>query len=182
MKIIETGFEGLYIIEPKVIGDDRGFFMEAYNLGEFKKLGLEMSFVQDNQSHSLKNVIRGLHFQKPPYAQTKLVRVLYGSILDVVVDLRKGQPTFGKVFSIELSSHDKKQLHIPKGFAHGFSVLSNEAGLFYKCDEYYNAQADMGLNIFDKILGIDWKVNQSMAVVSQKDQAQPNFMDLPVYF
>lgn len=182
MRIIETGFQGLHIIEPKVIGDDRGFFMEAYNENEFKKARLEFSFVQDNQSHSLKNVIRGLHFQKPPYSQTKLVRVLYGRVLDVVVDLRRGEPTFGKVFSIELSSQDKKQLLIPKGFAHGFSVLSDEGGLFYKCDTFYNAEADTGISIYDPMLKIDWRVDQSIAKVSPKDQAQPNFIDLPIYF
>jgi len=178
MRIIETGFQGLHIIEPKVIGDDRGFFMEAYNENEFKKARLEFSFVQDNQSHSLKNVIRGLHFQKPPYSQTKLVRVLEGEILDVVVDIRKNSATFGKIFSIQLSSENRKQLLVPKGFAHGFSVLSKEAVVFYKCDEFYYKSSERGILLSDTNLKIDWKIPEEKRIISAKDLQLPLFNGL----
>jgi dTDP-4-dehydrorhamnose 3,5-epimerase len=182
MKIEATGFEGLWILQPKVFEDDRGFFMESFNQELYFKNNLQKNFVQDNQSHSVKNVIRGLHFQKPPFAQTKLVRVLYGVVLDVVVDLRKDQPTFGKTFFIELSSENKKQVLIPKGFAHGFSVLSETAGVFYKCDEYYHPEADAGLHYNDRNLKIDWKVKQPNEIVSLKDQSLPKLSELTSYF
>jgi dTDP-4-dehydrorhamnose 3,5-epimerase len=182
MKVETTGFNGLLILQPKVFEDSRGFFMESFNGQLHLENGLVNNFVQDNQSHSFKNVIRGLHFQKPPFAQTKLVRVLYGEVNDVVVDLRKSEPTYGKAFSIILSSKNNKQIYIPKGFAHGFSVLSDSAGLFYKCDEYYSPKADAGLLFNDPDLVIDWKVGASGAIVSQKDLTLPNFKELMNYF
>lgn len=182
MKIEATGFKGLLLLEPEVFQDGRGFFMESYNQRSFIMAGIDVRFIQDNQSHSNKNVIRGLHFQKPPFAQTKLVRVGYGSVLDVVVDLRRDQATFGEAYITELSSDNKKQLLIPKGFAHGFSVLSERAGLFYKCDEYYNQAADAGLYYNDPKLKIDWKVKDLDAIVSAKDKALPSLSELPILF
>jgi dTDP-4-dehydrorhamnose 3,5-epimerase len=173
MKITHTEFEGLIIIEPDVFHDARGFFMEAFNEYTLKKHGIDMHFVQDNQSYSKKGVIRGLHFQKPPYAQTKLVRVLSGTILDVAVDLRKGQPTFKKVYSVELSSRSSRQLLIPKGFAHGFSVLSEEADVLYKSDGFYHPEAEGGIFYKDPELGINWIVPDSEAIVSVKDLSLP---------
>ncbi|MFM7852252.1 MAG: dTDP-4-dehydrorhamnose 3,5-epimerase [Flammeovirgaceae bacterium] len=149
MKIIETGFDDLIVIEPKVIGDDRGYFMESYRYDDLKKHGVEIQFVQDNQSKSKKGVLRGLHYQNAPYPQTKLVRVLSGEILDVVVDLRKGKSTFGKPYTIELSAENKKQLLVPRGFAHGFLVLSDDAEILYKCDEFYHPESEGGIRYDD---------------------------------
>lgn len=182
VKVEGTRFEGLLLLEPEVLQDGRGFFMESYNERSFTKAGIDVKFIQDNQSHSNKNVIRGLHFQKPPFAQTKLVKVVYGSVLDVVVDLRRNQATFGEAYITELSADNKKQLLIPRGFAHGFSVLSETAGLFYKCDEYYNQAADAGLYYNDPKLKIDWKVKDSEAIVSAKDKALPSLSELPILF
>jgi dTDP-4-dehydrorhamnose 3,5-epimerase len=182
MKKEVTAFEGLLVLEPTVFQDNRGFFMESFNQQWYRSSNLISSFVQDNQSHSYKNVIRGLHFQKPPFAQTKLVRVLHGKICDVVVDLRSSQPTFGKIFSIELSAENRKQLLIPKGFAHGFSVLSDFAILFYKCDEYYHVDSEAGLLYSDPRLRIDWKVDMSNAIVSAKDKTLPKFEELENHF
>ena len=182
MKIESTGFEGLLVVQPEVFNDARGFFMESFNEREFKEIGIAVKFIQDNQSHSVKNVIRGLHFQKGPFAQTKLVRILYGVILDVVVDLRKNQPTFGQACITELSADNKKQILIPKGFAHGFAVLSETAGLFYKCDEYYNPKADAGLYYNDSKLNIEWRVKDSEAIVSEKDKALPKLSELTSLF
>ncbi len=174
MKITKTPFEGLLIIEPRIFDDERGFFCESYNQSAFQKIGIEMNFVQDNQSRSKRGVLRGLHFQKQPYAQTKLVRVLSGVILDVVVDLRKVQPTFGKHYSIELSSENMKQLLVPKGFAHGFLVLSDFADVLYKCDEFYNPAAEHGILYNDPDLNIDWQLKQNL-LVSAKDLSLSNF-------
>lgn len=177
MKINKTAFEGLMTIEPDVYNDTRGFFFESYNKKRLQDAGLNVDFVQDNQSHSVKNVIRGLHFQKAPYAQTKLMRILYGTILDAVVDLRKDQPTFGKVFMLEMSAESRIQLLIPKGFAHGFSVLSDLAGIQYKCDAYYHPEAAAGIRYDDADLGIDWKVKKSDALLSPKDLTLPTWKE-----
>ena len=176
MKLIETGFKGLVIIEPKVMGDARGYFFEAYNSRALGELGLPCDFVQDNQSFSTGGVVRGLHYQNAPYAQTKLVRVLSGRILDVVVDLRKEEPTFGKWFSVELSAGNKRQIYVPKGFAHGFSVLGDSAEIFYKCDNYYNKAAEGGLYYNDPSNGIDWGLAEDV-VLSDKDKVNPLLVD-----
>lgn len=177
MKLSETGFNGLYILEPAVFKDNRGYFMESYNEKVLSGLGLRTDFIQDNQSFSTAGVIRGLHFQNAPYAQTKLVRVLAGSILDVVVDLRREEPTFGKNYTIELSAENKKQLYVPKGFAHGFSVLSQSAEILYKCDNYYNKEAEGGLLYNDPVLEIDWGIPLHLVVLSDKDAKNPPLAD-----
>ena len=166
---------GLIIVEPKIFEDSRGYFFEAYNQAVFQQNGINCNFVQDNQSKSSYGVIRGLHYQLNPYAQSKLVRVLDGIILDVAVDIRKGSPTYGKHFSIELSAENKKQLFIPAGFAHGFSVLSETAVVMYKCDALYNKQSEGGIRFDDADLNIDWKVEPSQAIVSEKDIQLPSF-------
>jgi len=175
MKIIETPFSDLIIIEPRVYEDERGYFFESYNKHKHEENNLNYNFIQDNQSKSSYGVIRGLHFQLAPYAQTKLIRVLEGTILDVAVDLRKTSLTFGKVFSVELSSENKKQLLIPKGFAHGFSVLSEFAVVFYKCDEFYNKSSEGGIIYNDDYLNIDWKIEKYAEKVSDKDKLLPLF-------
>lgn len=175
MRIRKTPFEGLLIIEPDVFEDNRGNFFEAYNKKDFYAAGIDVDFIQDNQSQSRKNVIRGLHFQYEPYAQTKLMRSLYGRILDVVVDLRKGEKTFGKIFTLEISAENRLQLLVPKGFAHGFSVLSDSAIIHYKCDNYYQPNAAGGIRFDDSALGISWEVHPADAIVSQKDLTLPSF-------
>lgn len=175
MPFIETGLPGLLVFEPTVFDDSRGFFFEAYNAKIFGGAGIENRFVQDNQSRSTYGVIRGLHFQAPPFAQAKLVRALVGSILDVAVDIRKGSPTYGKVFAVELSAQNKKQLFIPAGFAHGFSVISEVAEVFYKCDQFYNKASEGGIIYNDPALNIDWRVPLSEAIVSDKDLVHPVF-------
>lgn len=170
MQITSTRFKDLYIIEPNVFEDNRGYFFESFNLKKFEEqTGLKPNFVQDNQSQSAHGVIRGLHFQTPPMAQAKLVRVLSGKVLDVVVDLRKSEPTYGEVFTIELSDENKKQLFIPRGFAHGLSVLSETAEFFYKCDNYYSPENEQGIIFNDKDLDIDWKVPFDNSKLSEKD-------------
>ena len=173
MSFIKTAFPGLLIIEPLVYEDERGYFYVCYNEQEFAAGGITMRFVQDNQSSSVYGVIRGLHYQLPPHAQTKLIRVLSGTILDVAVDIRKGSPTFGRAFSIELSAANHKQLLIPKGFAHGFSVLSESAEVFYKCDEFYSKESEAGIQYNDSTLNIDWKIPAGKEVISEKDRLQP---------
>jgi len=175
MAFIQTDFPGLIIIEPTVFADSRGYFFESYNENNFKAAGIDIRFVQDNQSRSAYGVIRGLHYQLAPYAQTKLIRVLSGSILDVVVDVRKGSPTYGKSFSIELSAVNNKQLLVPRGFAHGFSVLSETAEVMYKCDAFYNKDAEAGIVYNDTDLNIDWQIPAGKAIVSDKDLAHPSF-------
>ena len=175
MKLIETGFEGLLVIEPKVFGDSRGYFFESYNERAFADNGINIKFVQDNQSRSSYGVIRGLHFQKPPYAQTKLLRVLNGRILDAVVDLRKDSKTYGKSFSVELSAENKRQFLVPKGFAHGFSVLSECAEVLYKCDEFYHKASESGIIYNDPSLNIDWQIPSGKELVSEKDLLLPTF-------
>lgn len=182
MKVVSTQFKDLFVLEPKVLGDSRGYFMESFSKRTLLEAGMDITFVQDNQSSSTKGVLRGLHFQKPPFAQTKLVRVLNGLILDVVVDIRKAEPTFGKQFSIELSSENKKQVLIPKGFAHGFIVLSEQAEVFYKVDKYYNAQADAGLLFNDPALDIDWKLSANEFILSEKDKKHPILSELGSIF
>jgi dTDP-4-dehydrorhamnose 3,5-epimerase len=182
MKAELTGFEGLQVLTPAVYSDERGFFFESYNAVRFEQAGLKHQWLQDNQSFSRKGVIRGLHFQKPPHAQAKLVRVLSGRILDVVVDLRSGQPTYGKVFAIELTAENKMQLLIPRGFAHGFSVLSETAEVMYKCDGIYNKASELGIKYNDPILKIDWQISESEAIVSEKDQQLPGFVGLETGF
>ena len=166
MNIIETGIANLVIVEPRVFPDARGYFFESYNSGAFEKHGITCTFVQDNQSKSTYRVIRGLHFQKPPHAQAKLVRALQGSIWDVAVDLRKNSPTYGKWFGVELSEENKRQLFVPKGFAHGFSVLSETAVVFYKCDDLYHPESDSGVLYNDTTLMVDWKVDSAKAIIS----------------
>ena len=169
MNIIETKIPNLLIIEPQVFEDKRGYFYESYNKNKFKKKGINIKFVQDNQSKSQYGVIRGLHYQIEPYAQTKLVRVLSGKIYDVCVDIRKGSPTFGQWLGFELSAENRRQLLVPRGFAHGFSILSEHAEVFYKCDSFYHPQSDRGIIYNDKTLNIDWKVDLDKAIVSDKD-------------
>ncbi len=182
MKVETTGFEGLVVLIPSVFADERGYFFESYNRESQLKVGLDYHWVQDNQSHSKHGVIRGLHFQKAPFAQTKLLRVLQGEILDVVVDLRKGQPTFGKSFSVILTAENKKQLLVPKGFAHGFSVLSASADVMYKCDALYNKQSESGLLFNDPFLNIDWQLSPEEIVVSDKDLVLPTFDKIDANF
>lgn len=175
MKIDSTPFEGLLILTPRIFADERGYFFESYNAHTFKQNGLDFDWVQDNQSSSTYGVIRGLHFQKPPYAQTKLIRVLQGEILDVVVDLRHDSKTFGQTYSIVLSSKNQLQLLIPKGFAHGFVVLSERADVMYKCDQLYNKESESGILFNDPKLNIDWKVDPNKMIVSSKDLVLPAF-------
>jgi dTDP-4-dehydrorhamnose 3,5-epimerase len=175
MPFIETGLPGLLVFEPMVFDDNRGFFFEAYNQKMFGGAGIENQFVQDNQSYSTYGVIRGLHYQVTPFAQAKLMRVLVGTILDVAVDIRKGSPTFGKSFSIELSAANKKQLFLPAGFAHGFSVLSEVAEVMYKCDNFYSKVSEHGIIYNDPALNIDWKVPMDKVIVSDKDLELPTF-------
>jgi dTDP-4-dehydrorhamnose 3,5-epimerase len=175
MPFIETGFPGLKIFEPKVFSDSRGYFFESFNQKTFREAGIDSVFVQDNESKSSYGVIRGLHYQLNPFAQAKLVRVVEGAVLDVVVDIRKGSPTFGKHLSIELSAENKKQLYIPRGFAHGFSVLTETCIFQYKCDYYYSSESEGGIAYNDPSLGIDWGIDLSCAIVSDKDKKLPLF-------
>lgn len=164
---------GLVIVTPKLFQDSRGYFFESYNRKPFVENGIAADFVQDNQSRSTYGVIRGLHYQRNPFAQAKLVRVLQGTILDVAVDIREGSPTFGQHFSIELSDENCKQLYLPAGFAHGFSVLSETAVVSYKCDQYYNKESEGGIRFDDPALGIDWRVPTANTIVSDKDLLLP---------
>lgn len=182
MPFTETGMQGLLIFEPRVFDDARGYFFESYNQQVFSEAGIRQPFVQDNQSRSSYGVIRGLHYQAPPFAQSKLVRVLAGRILDVAVDIRKNSPTFGKAFVVELSSDNKKQLFIPVGFAHGFSVLSESADVMYKCDQYYNRDSERGIYYADPALNIDWQIPALGHIVSDKDQHNPTFSDFTTEF
>lgn len=183
MKVSTTPIEGLFIIEPKIFFDDRGYFFESFNARNFRdETGHEIDFVQDNQARSVKNVIRGLHFQNQPSPQTKLIRVLEGSIWDVVVDIRRSSPTFGQWYGLELSAENHLQLLVPRGFAHGYSVLSETTEIIYKCDNYYDKQAESGIAFNDPALGIDWKVNPSDAIISEKDQVQRLLRDSWIAF
>ncbi len=178
MKTSNTGIEGLIVIEPEVFKDQRGYFFESYHKQKLESLGIHQQFIQDNQSRSARGVIRGLHYQQEPHAQAKLVRVTEGVIYDVAVDIRKESPTFGKWFGIELSAENHLQLLIPKGFAHGFSVLSLHATIFYKCDAYYNPSSDSGIRFDDPDLQIDWIIDPATAVISEKDRSLPYLTDI----
>lgn len=182
MKIIETPLPGLIIIEPQIFEDQRGYFFESFQNQRYEDAGIEADFIQDNESKSVKGVVRGLHYQIGPFAQTKLVRVVYGAVYDVAVDLRKGSPTFGQWFGLELNETSKKQLCIPAGFAHGFSVLSETAIFIYKCDNIYNRESERAINAFDPKLAIDWQLNESDWKVSKKDQLAPMFADAEMNF
>ena len=173
MPIIKTEFPDLLIFDPVVWEDSRGYFYESYNKKTFIEQGLQFDFIQDNQASSAFGVIRGLHYQLNPHAQTKLIRVIKGNILDVAVDIRVGSPMFGKVFIIELSEANKKQLLIPKGFAHGYSVISKTAEVFYKCDHYFNKSAEAGIAFDDRDLDIKWGVISSAQIISEKDKHYP---------
>ena len=178
MRIIKTDIEGVFILEPRVFGDERGYFFESFSAREFaKETGLDITFVQDNESRSHFGVLRGLHFQLPPFTQSKLVRVVKGRVLDVAVDIRKGSPTYGKWTSCELTEDNHRQFFIPKGFAHGFCVLSEDAIFQYKCDNYYAPQADGGISILDGSLGIEWGIPMDKAVLSEKDTKHPLLKD-----
>ena len=178
MKVKETGIEGLLILEPRVFKDPRGFFYESYHKEEFSRHGVEYEFIQDNQSRSSFGVIRGLHFQKEPYAQTKLVRVTEGAIFDVAVDIRPGSPSYGQWFGIELSAENFLQLLIPGGFAHGLSILSDQATVQYNCDQYYRPESESGIRFDDPDLQIDWRIDPEKAVISEKDRILPYLKQL----
>lgn len=173
MNVIKTGIEGLLILEPRVFKDARGYFFESYNKEVFDREVAPVDFVQDNESCSSYGVIRGLHFQRPPHTQAKLVRCVRGRVLDVAVDIRRGSPTFGQHVAVELSEENHRQFFIPKGFAHGFAVLSDMAVFQYKCDSYYAPQSDGGISIFDESLGIDWGIAFDEAILSDKDRKHP---------
>lgn len=175
MNIEQTPLQDLVIITPTVFADERGYFMESYNKTKLKDLGINIEFVQDNQSFSKKGTLRGLHYQNPPYAQTKLVRVLEGEIIDVAVDLRKDSPTYGQSFAIQLTAENKKQLLVPQGFAHGFSVISETAVVMYKCDQFYDKASEGGIRFDDATLNIDWGMDLKDAIVSEKDLILPDF-------
>ena len=175
MTVEKTPIQDLVIINPNVFNDDRGYFFEAYNKAKFNENGVMYNFIQDNQSFSTKGVIRGLHLQINPFAQAKLVRVLQGEILDVAVDLRKNSPTYGQHFSVVLSAENKKQLMVPHGFAHGFSVLSETASVLYKVDQLYDKESERGIRYDDSTLAIDWKVAPLDVIVSEKDMILPGF-------
>ncbi len=177
MKVIDTEIEGLVILEPQVFGDDRGYFFESFSLKRFEEKVSKTVFVQDNESKSKYGVLRGLHYQLPPYTQAKLVRVVKGRVLDVAVDIRKGSPTFGKHVAVELSEENKLQFFLPKGFAHGFAVLSEEAIFQYKCDEYYAPDHEGAIRYDDPELGIDWKLPVEDIILSEKDKKHPRLQD-----
>lgn len=182
MPFIKTEMDGLLIFEPNVFEDERGFFYESFNKKHFLQENIDIEFVQDNQAFSSYGVVRGLHFQKGSAAQAKLVSVLQGSVIDVVVDLRNDSTTFGKVYSIQLDAATKKQLFIPRGFAHGYSVVSETALFYYKCDNYYNKEMEGGINLLYSNLLIDWQVDLSKMIVSDKDKSLSNFNAQTVYF
>ena len=181
MNVIETAIDGVVIIEPRIFEDTRGYFFESFSQREFDEkvasiLGHKVTFVQDNESKSSYGVMRGLHFQRPPFTQSKLVRCVKGSVLDVAVDIRKGSPTYGQHVAVELTEDNHRQFFIPKGFAHGFAVLSETAVFQYKCDEFYHPEADGGISILDDSLGIDWRIKDN-AILSDKDTKHPLLKD-----
>jgi dTDP-4-dehydrorhamnose 3,5-epimerase len=182
MNITETGLQGLLIIQPDIFTDSRGYFFESFNQNSFRNAGITFIPVQDNESRSSKGVIRGLHYQLNPHAQAKLIRVVEGKIFDVALDLRKDSPTFGKWFGVELDSEEKKQLLVPRGFAHGFSVLSDVAVIQYKCDNTYNRAFERGINLNDPFLKIDWKTRESGSIISEKDMKNPGFREADMNF
>lgn len=182
MNIIETSIAGLIIIEPKIFEDPRGYFYESYNLKVFEAAGITNDFVQDNQSKSNYGVLRGLHFQRDPFSQAKLVRVLSGKVWDVAVDLRQGSPTYGKWHGEMLTSDNKRQMCIPRGFAHGFVVLSETAEFFYKCDNFYSREHDGGIRYDDPELNIDWQLPKEKMILSEKDMQLPYLREINVFF
>ena len=182
MEVIKTDIDGVVIIEPQIFNDERGYFFESFSQREFDEKVCKTVFVQDNESKSSYGVLRGLHFQKPPYAQSKLVRVLKGAVLDVAVDIRKGSPTFGKYVAVELSGENHRQFFIPRGFAHGFSVLTDEAIFQYKCDAFYAPQSEGALAWDDPDLGIDWKIPPDKVILSEKDRQHCRLQDAPWLF
>ena len=177
MEVIKTAIEGVYIIEPKVFGDARGYFFESFSEREFKEKVGDIHFVQDNESMSKYGVMRGLHFQRPPYAQSKLVRCVKGKVIDVAVDIRKGSPTYGQHVAVLLTEENHRQFFIPQGFAHGFAVLSESAVFQYKCDNFYHPEADGGISILDESLGIDWGLAMEEALLSEKDTKHPKLAE-----
>lgn len=182
MDVIKTEIDGVLIIEPRIFKDARGYFFESFSQREFDEkaapvLGKRILFCQDNESMSSYGVMRGLHFQRPPYTQSKLVRCVRGAVLDVAVDIRRGSPTYGKHVSVELTEDNHRQFFIPKGFAHGFAVLSGTAVFQYKCDEFYHPEADGGISILDGSLGIDWRIPSGSAILSEKDTRHPLLKD-----
>ena len=182
MNVIETKIDGLYIIEPRIFEDSRGYFFESYSQKEFdEKIG-KIVFVQDNESKSSYGVMRGLHFQRPPFTQSKLVRCVKGAVLDVAVDIRKGSPTYGQHVAVELTEDNHRQFFISKGFAHGFAVLSETAVFQYKCDEFYHPEADGGISILDDTLGIDWRIPTAQVILSDKDTRHPLLKDFTTPF
>ena len=177
MEVIKTNIDGVFIIEPRVFSDARGYFFESFSQREFEQKVRKINFVQDNESKSSYGVMRGLHFQAPPFAQSKLVRCVRGRVLDVAVDIRRGSPTYGQHVAVELSEDNHRQFFIPRGFAHGFSVLSETAVFQYKCDNFYHPEADGGISILDSSLGIDWRIPTEHAILSDKDTKHPLLKD-----
>lgn len=177
MEIIQTKIAGTYILEPRIFGDERGYFFESYSQRDFEKQVCQTVFVQDNESKSCYGVIRGLHFQKPPFTQSKLVRVIQGKVLDIAVDIRRGSPTFGQHVAVELSGENKRQFFIPRGFAHGFAVLSDEAIFQYKCDNFYAPESEGALAWNDPDIGIDWQIPNDKVILSEKDKHHPFLKD-----
>lgn len=177
MEAIKTDIDGVFIIEPRVFSDARGYFFESYSERDFNAQVREIHFVQDNESKSSYGVMRGLHFQRPPFTQSKLVRCVKGAVLDVAVDIRKGSPTYGQHVAVELTEDNHRQFFVPRGFAHGFAVLSEEAVFQYKCDNFYHPEADGGISILDTSLGIDWRIPTDKAILSEKDTKHPLLAD-----
>lgn len=177
MNVIKTDIEGVVVIEPRVFDDARGYFFESYSKRRFDEAVRPIEFVQDNESMSTRGVIRGLHFQRPPFSQSKLVRCVRGAVLDVVVDIRRGSPTYGSHVAVELTGENRRQLFVPRGFAHGFAVLSDEAVFQYKCDNYYHPESEGGISIADRSLGIDWRIDAAEAILSEKDLRNPMLRD-----
>ncbi len=177
MEAIKTNIDGVFIIEPRVFNDARGYFFESWSERDFNTQVREIHFVQDNESKSSYGVMRGLHFQRPPFTQSKLVRCVKGAVLDVAVDIRKGSPTYGQHVAVELTEDNHRQFFVPRGFAHGFSVLSEEAVFQYKCDNFYHPEADGGISILDTSLGIDWRIPTDKAILSEKDTKHPLLAD-----
>lgn len=182
MEVIKTDIEGVVIIEPRIFRDDRGYFYESFSQREFEEKVCRTTFVQDNQSKSSYGVLRGLHFQKPPYCQSKLVRCIKGAVLDVAVDLRKGSPTFGKHVAVELTEENHRQLFVPRGFAHGFAVLSEEAVFQYKCDNFYNKESEGAIAWDDPELAIDWRIPADKALLSEKDKLNKSIKEADFLF
>ena len=182
MEVIKTEIDGVVIIEPRIFNDDRGYFYESFSQREFEEKVCRTTFVQDNQSKSSYGVVRGLHFQKPPYSQSKLVRCIKGAVLDVAVDIRRGSPTFGKYVAVELTEENHRQFFVPRGFAHGFAVLSEEAVFQYKCDNFYNKESEGSVAWNDPELAIDWRIPAEKVILSEKDKLSKNIADADFLF